>query len=117
VHLLLAKVIRGDVGKGGVKDISLFIVPKYLSNGKRNDWKLIGINHKLGFRGAVNTALSYGDNDECIGYIIGIEFIYFLSSFLRFIYKALLYSIYIYLSLLKHRRRREGACLYVCHDE
>jgi hypothetical protein len=63
IHLVLAKVVHGGSSgsppsaslSGGVKDISLFIVPKFNSKGERNDWKLIGVNHKLGFRAAVNT--------------------------------------------------------------
>jgi hypothetical protein len=50
VNLVLAKT--GD-GSEGVKSISLFIVPKFLVNddgslGRRNDIKLVGVNHKMG---------------------------------------------------------------------
>ena len=50
----------------GTRGISLFIVPKHLvgpdgSVGERNDVTLAGINHKMGFRGTVNTAPVLGD--------------------------------------------------------
>lgn len=75
VHLVLAKVPGGPAG---VKGISLFIVPKYRladdnSVGERNDVHLAGLLHKLGYRGTTSTALSFGDNDDCHGYLIGQE--------------------------------------------
>jgi butyryl-CoA dehydrogenase len=59
-----------------VKGISLFIVPKFLVNddgslGKRNDVTLAGLFHKMGWRGTTSTALNFGDNGECVGYLVG----------------------------------------------
>lgn len=73
VHLVLAK-IKG--GPPGVKGISLFVVPKYRVNengdiGARNDVVLAGLIHKLGNRGTTSTALTFGDNDDCHGYLVG----------------------------------------------
>ncbi len=73
VHLVLAKIPGGP---GGVKGISLFVVPKYrlLENGaigERNDVHLTGLLHKLGYRGTTSTALSFGDVGECYGYLVG----------------------------------------------
>lgn len=75
VHLVLAKVPGGP---GGVKGISLFAVPKYRLNedasvGERNDVHLTGLIHKLGYRGTTSTALSFGDEGACHGYLIGEE--------------------------------------------
>lgn len=75
VHLVLAKVPGGPAG---VKGISLFVVPKYRLNddlaiGERNDVHLAGLLHKLGYRGTTSTALSFGDNDDCHGYLVGEE--------------------------------------------
>ncbi|WP_201618326.1 acyl-CoA dehydrogenase [Psychrobacter urativorans] len=75
IHLVLAKIPGGP---GGVKGISLFVVPKYrlnddLSVGERNDVHLTGLIHKLGYRGATSTALSFGDKNDCYGYLIGEE--------------------------------------------
>lgn len=73
VHLVLAK-IKG--APAGVKGISLFVVPKYrLDNqgqpGPRNDVTLAGLIHKMGYRGATSTALTFGENDDCHGYLVG----------------------------------------------
>lgn len=82
VHLVLAKIPGGPSGTRG---ISLFIVPKYLpaeddSLGERNDVVLAGINHKMGWRGTVNTAPVFGDGaftpgdrPGAIGYLVGQE--------------------------------------------
>ena len=85
VHLVLAK-IPGSDGKtiAGTKGISLFIVPKKLVNtqgqltGERNDVALAGLNHKLGWRGTVNTLLNFGEGkypvrgaSGAVGYLVG----------------------------------------------
>jgi len=73
VHMVLAKLPDAPPG---VKGISLFIVPKYLvgpdgSRGSRNDVALAGLFHKMGWRGTTSTALNFGDNGQCVGYLIG----------------------------------------------
>ncbi|KRW57815.1 acyl-CoA dehydrogenase [Pseudomonas sp. TTU2014-080ASC] len=73
VHLVLAKLPDAPAG---VKGISLFIVPKFLVNedgslGPRNDVTLAGLFHKMGWRGTTSTALNFGDNGECVGYLVG----------------------------------------------
>ncbi|WP_203141585.1 acyl-CoA dehydrogenase [Marinobacter mangrovi] len=73
VHLVLAK-IKG--APPGVKGISLFIVPKFLTDDQgdvtgRNGVALAGLIHKLGYRGTTSTALSFGDDAPCHGYLVG----------------------------------------------
>ncbi|WP_271409524.1 acyl-CoA dehydrogenase [Pseudomonas sp. Q1-7] len=73
VHMVLAKLPDAPPG---VKGISLFIVPKFLVNddgslGPRNDVILAGLFHKMGYRGTTSTALNFGDNGECVGYLVG----------------------------------------------
>ena len=73
VHMVLAKLPDAPPG---VKGISLFIVPKYLVNadgslGPRNDVLLAGLFHKMGWRGTTSTALNFGDNGQCVGYLVG----------------------------------------------
>lgn len=73
VHMVLARLPDAPPG---VKGISLFIVPKFLVNddgslGPRNDVILAGLFHKMGWRGTTSTALNFGDNGECIGYLVG----------------------------------------------
>lgn len=73
VHMVLAKLPDAPPG---VKGISLFIVPKFRVNpdgslGPRNDVLLAGLFHKMGWRGTTSTALNFGDNGQCIGYLVG----------------------------------------------
>ncbi|MEM7466840.1 MAG: acyl-CoA dehydrogenase [Pseudomonadota bacterium] len=73
VHLVLAKIPGGPPG---VKGISLFVVPKYRVNsdgslGAKNNVTLAGLNHKMGYRGTVNTVLNFGENGQCHGYLVG----------------------------------------------
>ena len=80
VHLVLAKIPGGPAG---TKGISLFVVPKFLvapdgAVGERNDVVLAGVNHKMGFRGIVNTVLNFGegahrpgDQAGAVGYLVG----------------------------------------------
>jgi alkylation response protein AidB-like acyl-CoA dehydrogenase len=77
VHLVLAKVPGGGTG---VKGISLFIVPKFLPDGSRNDVALVSLNHKMGNHGTTNALLNFGDGshhptDEpgAVGYLVGEE--------------------------------------------
>lgn len=70
VHLVLA---RTPDAPPGVKGISLFIVPRYGDDGRANDVALVGINHKMGFRGTVNTVLAFGEHGGAVGYLIGQE--------------------------------------------
>jgi len=80
VHLVLARIPGGPPG---VKGISLFIVPRSLvspdgSAGERNDVSLAGLNHKMGYRGTVNTLLNFGEGRRqpagrpgAVGYLVG----------------------------------------------
>lgn len=80
VHLVLAKIPGGPQG---TKGISLFIVPKFLVTeagtlGERNDVVLAGINHKMGYRGTVNTMPNFGEGKftpggraGAVGYLVG----------------------------------------------
>ncbi|WP_300018735.1 acyl-CoA dehydrogenase [Pseudonocardia sp.] len=77
VHLVLAKIPGGPAG---VKGISLFLVPKILADGRRNDVVLAGVNHKMGYRGTVNTLLNFGegryrpgDEPGAVGHLVGEE--------------------------------------------
>ena len=73
VHMVLARIEGAPVGTRG---ISLFIVPKFVVNddgslGARNGVRLAGLNHKMGYRGTINTVLNFGDEGDCIGYLVG----------------------------------------------
>lgn len=73
VHLVLARM---QDAPQGVKGISLFIVPKFKVHADgtladRNDVQLAGLLHKMGYRGTTSTVLSFGEQDQCTGYLIG----------------------------------------------
>ena len=75
IHLVLARTPGSPAGSRG---ISLFIVPKYLPDtasapGTRNDLRVVSLEHKLGIHASPTCVMSYGDNDECIGELIGHE--------------------------------------------
>ncbi len=75
IHLVLA---RTPGAPDGTRGISLFIVPKFLvgddgAPGERNDVTCVSLEHKLGIHASPTCVLSYGDNDKCVGYLIGEE--------------------------------------------
>ena len=70
VHLVLA---RTPDSPAGTKGISLFLVPKVLPDGTRNDLKCVGLEHKLGIHASPTCTMSFGDHDQCIGWMVGKE--------------------------------------------
>ncbi|MGB0681848.1 MAG: acyl-CoA dehydrogenase [Magnetovibrionaceae bacterium] len=70
IHLVLA---RTPDAPAGVKGISLFIVPKFLEDGSRNDVHCVSLEHKLGIHGSPTAVLSFGDKGGAIGYLVGEE--------------------------------------------
>ena len=75
VHLVLA---RTPGAPAGTKGISLFLVPKYRlqddgTPGDFNDVRVVSIEHKMGLHASPTCVLSFGDNDDCIGELIGAE--------------------------------------------
>ena len=75
VHPVLAR-IEGD--PAGTKGISIFLVPKYRvkedgSMGEFNDVHCTGIEHKMGLKGSATCSMSFGDNGDCIGELLGEE--------------------------------------------
>jgi 3-(methylthio)propanoyl-CoA dehydrogenase len=70
VHLVLARVTGAPEG---VKGISLFICPKLMPDGKRNDVHCVSIEHKLGIKASPTAVLQYGDHGGAVGYLIGQE--------------------------------------------
>jgi alkylation response protein AidB-like acyl-CoA dehydrogenase len=75
IHLVLARLPDAPEGSRG---ISLFVVPKYHvtddgTPGARNDLRCVSLEHKLGINASPTCVMSYGDNDECIGELVGAE--------------------------------------------
>ena len=75
VHFVLARTPDAPEGSRG---ISLFAVPTHRINddgslGEFNDVVCTGIEHKTGLHGSPTCSMSYGDNDNCFGELIGPE--------------------------------------------
>ena len=75
VHLVLARLPDAPEGSRG---ISLFVVPKYHVNadgtlGARNDLRAVSLEHKLGINASPTCVMSFGDQGECIGDLVGAE--------------------------------------------
>ncbi len=70
VHLVLARVAGAPEG---VKGISLFICPKFLPDGTRNDVHCVSIEHKLGIRASPTAVLQYGDHGGAVAQLVGQE--------------------------------------------
>ncbi|HEX7851028.1 MAG TPA: acyl-CoA dehydrogenase [Sphingomonas sp.] len=75
VHLVLARTPGAPEGTRG---ISLFLVPKYRLDaegkpGAFNDVRVVSIEHKMGLHASPTCVLSFGDNGDCIGELIGPE--------------------------------------------
>lgn len=75
IHPVLAR-IEGD--PPGTKGISIFLVPKYRVNpdgsmGEQNDVICTGVEHKMGLKSSATCAMSFGDNGNCVGTLLGEE--------------------------------------------
>ena len=70
IHMVLARTAGAPEGTRG---ISLFLVPKILPDGSRNDLRCVSIEHKLGIHASPTCVMSYGDNEGAIGWLIGPE--------------------------------------------
>jgi hypothetical protein len=86
VHLVLARMVGAPEG---VKGISLFIVPKVLADGTRNDVHCVSIEHKLGIKASPTAVLQYGDNGGAVGQLIGqenrgLEYMFIMMNAARF---------------------------------
>jgi alkylation response protein AidB-like acyl-CoA dehydrogenase len=96
VHLVLA---RTPDAPRGVKGISLFVVPKFLSEtdgrlGARNDVWCASLEHKLGIHGSPTAVLMYGTGkgdvgEGAVGYLVGeenrgLEYMFIMMNAARF---------------------------------
>ncbi len=72
VHMVLARVVGAAPG---TKGLSLFIVPKYWikEDGglEPNDVTSVSLEHKMGFKGSPTLMLSFGDENNCRGILLG----------------------------------------------
>jgi alkylation response protein AidB-like acyl-CoA dehydrogenase len=75
VHPVLARI---DGDPAGTSGISIFLVPKFLVNddgslGRRNDYAIGGIEHKMGLHGSSTCVMNFGDNGDCYAELLGEE--------------------------------------------
>ena len=70
IHMVLARVAGAPAG---VKGLSLFICPKVLADGTRNDVHCVSIEHKLGIKASPTAVLQYGDHGGATAYLLGQE--------------------------------------------
>ncbi len=70
IHMVLARIPGAPED---VKGISLFIVPKILPDGTRNDAQCVGLEHKLGIHASPTCTMQYGDQGGATGYLLGQE--------------------------------------------
>jgi 3-(methylthio)propanoyl-CoA dehydrogenase len=68
VHLVLARTPDAPEGTRG---ISLFLVPKVRLDGTPNDVRVVSIEHKMGLHASPTCVLSFGDQGDCVGELIG----------------------------------------------
>jgi len=70
IHFVLARLPDAPAGTRG---ISLFLVPKFLPDGTRNDVRCNGIEHKLGIHASPTCTMIFGDDGGAVGWLIGEE--------------------------------------------
>ncbi len=68
IHMVLARLPDAPEGTRG---ISLFIVPKFLEDGTRNDVVCASIEHKMGMHGSPTCTLSFGEQGGALGWMVG----------------------------------------------
>lgn len=75
IHVVLAR-IKGAAP--GTRGLSLFLVPKINvdddgSLGESNDVTLVSLEDKMGIKASATAVLNFGDNDNCVGHLLGEE--------------------------------------------
>ena len=67
IHLVLARTAGAPPGPKG---ISLFIVPKVRLDGTPNDVTLVNLENKMGIHASPTALLSFGENNQCQGFLL-----------------------------------------------
>ena len=70
IHFVLARL---PDALPGTKGISLFLVPKVMPDGTRNDVRAHSVEHKLGIHASPTCTMVYGDHGGAVGFLIGEE--------------------------------------------
>ncbi len=74
VHMVLARI---EGAPKGTKGISIFLTPRLRYDGSgalvENNVHCAGIERKMGIHGSAACTLNFGENGDCIGYLVGEE--------------------------------------------
>ncbi len=70
IHFVLARLPGAPAGTKGV---SLFLIPKVLPDGTRNDVRAHSVEHKLGINASPTCTMIYGDKGGAVGFLVGEE--------------------------------------------
>jgi alkylation response protein AidB-like acyl-CoA dehydrogenase len=70
IHFVLARLPDAPPG---TKGISLFLVPKFMADGSRNDVRAHSVEHKLGIHASPTCTMVFGDKGGAAGFLIGEE--------------------------------------------
>ena len=70
IHFVLARLPDAPEG---TKGISLFLVPKVMPDGTRNDVRAHSLEHKMGIHASPTCTMVYGDKGGAVGFLIGEE--------------------------------------------
>jgi acyl-CoA dehydrogenase len=70
IHFVLARLPDAPLG---TKGLSLFLVPKIMADGTRNDMRAHSVEHKLGINASPTCTMIYGDKGGAVGFLIGEE--------------------------------------------
>jgi acyl-CoA dehydrogenase len=70
IHFVLARLPDAPPG---TKGISLFLIPKFMPDGMRNDVRAHSVEHKLGIHASPTCTMVYGDKGGAVGFLIGEE--------------------------------------------
>ena len=70
IHFVLARLPDAPAG---TKGISLFLVPKFMPDGTRNDVRAHSVEHKMGIHASPTCTMVYGDAGGAVGFLVGEE--------------------------------------------
>jgi acyl-CoA dehydrogenase len=70
IHFVVARLPGAPPG---TKGISLFLIPKIMPDGSRNDVRAHSVEHKLGIHASPTCTMIYGDKGGATGFLIGEE--------------------------------------------
>ena len=68
IHMVLARLPDAPTG---TKGLSLFLVPKFLPDGARNDVLCVSTEHKMGINASPTCVMEFGEKEGSVGWLVG----------------------------------------------